>query len=252
MTRQVVIVTGAAGGLGRQTIMGLQHREVDVTCLDMVEGDLPALIDSFGACAARFCILTSDLSNEESVRGVIASVREEWGGLDGILNTAAVLGTPARMIEVDTAVFDAVMATNVRGTWLIMKYGIPLMIARGGGSVVNVGSYNAIRGGNGIAAYTASKHAVVGMTKSVALEYAQDQIRANILSPGSMNSAMITDMFPLHGRGDPNWAEIVLSRIPAAPGGAGGGCTYGGLASLDAPTHLTGQVITVDGGRSAG
>jgi NAD(P)-dependent dehydrogenase (short-subunit alcohol dehydrogenase family) len=254
MKRPAVIVTGAAGGLGRQAIMALQHRAVDVTCFDVAEGDLGTLIDSFGPCAARFQILTGDLGNEESVRSVIASVRQEWGGLDGIFNTAAVLGTPARMIDVDTAVFDAVMATNVRGTWLIMKYGIPLMIARGGGAIVNVGSYNAIRGGSGIAAYTGSKHAVVGMTKSVALEYAQDQIRANILSPGSMNSAMITSMFPLHGRGDPELGrEIVLSRIPqrrlAEPAEV---ASMGVWLLLDAPTHLTGQVITIDGGRSAG
>lgn len=254
MERPAVIVTGAAGGLGRQVITALRQREVDVTCLDVEDGDLGALIESFGSCAARFQILTGDVSSEESVRGVMASVKREWGGLDGIFNIAAVLGTPARMIDIDTAVFDAVMATNVRGVWLMMKHGIPLMIESGGGVIVNVGSYNAIRGGSGIAAYTGSKHAVVGLTKSVALEYAQDRIQANVLSPGSMNSAMITDMFPLHGGGDAELGrEIVLSRIPqrrlAEPAEI---ATIGVWLLLDAPSHLNGQVITVDGGRSAG
>jgi NAD(P)-dependent dehydrogenase (short-subunit alcohol dehydrogenase family) len=148
MERPAVIITGAAGGLGRQAVTALRQREVDVTCLDVVESDLGALIESFGSCAAQFQILTGDLSGEESVCGVIASVKQQWGRLDGIFNTAAVLGTPARLIDVDTAVFDAVMATNVRGTWLMMKHGIPLMLeSGGGGAIVNVGSYNAIRGG---------------------------------------------------------------------------------------------------------
>jgi NAD(P)-dependent dehydrogenase (short-subunit alcohol dehydrogenase family) len=254
MKRPVVLVTGAAGGLGRETVSALRDRDVDVTCLDVSEGGLASLIESFGSTAARFEVVTGDLGSEDSVRGVMDSIRRQRGGLDGIFNAAAVLGTPARMVEVDTAVFDAVMATNVRGTWLLMKYGIPLMLERGGGAIVNVGSYNAIRGGNGITAYTGSKHAVVGMTKSVALEYAREGIRANVLSPGSMNSAMITSMFPLHGRGDAELGrEIVLSRIPqhrlAEPSEI---AAMGVWLLLDAPGHLNGQVITVDGGRSAG
>jgi NAD(P)-dependent dehydrogenase (short-subunit alcohol dehydrogenase family) len=254
MERPAVIITGAAGGLGRQVITALREREVDVTCLDVKDGDLGDLIESFGSCAARFQILTGDVSSEESVRGVMDSVKREWGGLDGIFNAAAVLGTPARLIDIDTAVFDAVTATNVRGVWLMMKHGIPLMIDGGGGAIVNVGSYNAIRGASGIAAYTGSKHAVVGLTKSVALEYAQDQIRANVLSPGSMDTPMITDMFPLHGGGETELGrEIVLSRIPqrrlADPAEI---ATIGVWLLLDAPGHLNGQVITVDGGRSAG
>jgi NAD(P)-dependent dehydrogenase (short-subunit alcohol dehydrogenase family) len=251
MAAEAVLVTGATGGLGQAFVAALAVRGIRLACVDTDQAALDKVlaehdVDGFGRAA--------DVSDEPDVRAVVSEAVSRWGRLDGLVNVAAVLGRPTPFTEAGGDEFDRVMAVNAKGTWLTMKHAIAAMVASGGGSIVNVGSLASIRGGAGIAAYTASKHAVVGLTKTVALEFAARGITANVVSPGSMDAPMSHDMFPLLGDGDVDAGRaVMLARIPqgrlAQPAEV---AATGVWLLLDAPRHLTGQVITLDGARSAG
>jgi NAD(P)-dependent dehydrogenase (short-subunit alcohol dehydrogenase family) len=149
--------------------------------------------------------------------------------------------------------YDAIMQANVRSTWLCLRLGIPVMVAGGGGSIVTIGSVASLRGNPTLAAYAASKHAVHGLTQSVALEYATRGIRANCVCPGAMDTPMVRAMFKIRGNGDPSkgLAET-LSKIPAGRMAFAEEMVGTSVwLLLDAPAHLSGQAIAVDGARTA-
>jgi NAD(P)-dependent dehydrogenase (short-subunit alcohol dehydrogenase family) len=248
------IVTGAGGAMGSAAVARLAARSANVLCVDLDVGNVSRVLDGIDDFTGDLVPLGADVSQESDVVRCMATAVERWGGIDGIFNIAAVLEEPRSIVNTAVETFDRVMSVNARGVWLGMKHAIPALLDRGGGAIVNVGSYAAIRGSAGIAVYSASKHAVVGMTKSVALEFAKQNIRANVLSPGSMDTPMIRKMYPLHGNGDSVEGErVTLSRIPqgrlARPDEL---ASVGVWLLMDAPEHLSGQVITVDGARSAG
>lgn len=251
MAGEVVLVTGATGGLGQEFVVALAARKVRLACVDVDQTAVDTLLEKHDVEGLG---LAGDVSDEDGVRAVVEATVSRWGRLDGLVNVAAVLGRPTPYVEAEVDEFDRVMAVNAKGTWLTMKHVLPSMVAAGRGSIVNVGSLASIRGGAGIAAYTASKHAVVGLTKTVALEFAARGITANVVSPGSMDAPMAHDMFPLLGDGDVEVGRArMLSRIPqgrlAQPAEVAATGTW---LLLDAPRHITGQVLTLDGGRSAG
>jgi NAD(P)-dependent dehydrogenase (short-subunit alcohol dehydrogenase family) len=248
-----VLVTGAAGGLGRAILDLLARREVSLFAVDRDADVLAAAVGAHAEPAGQMIAAAADVGEEDDVRRFIAEADSRWGRVDALINTAAILGTPAPFVETAASEFDEVMRVNARSVWLTMKHAIPAMLRGGGGSIVNVGSYAAIRAAPGIAAYAASKHAVVGMTQTVAVEFATSNIRANVVCPGSMDTPMIRRMFPLHGNGDAAEGErITVGKIPqrrlAQPSELAETVVW---LALDAPTHLSGQVIAVDGARSA-
>jgi NAD(P)-dependent dehydrogenase (short-subunit alcohol dehydrogenase family) len=166
---------------------------------------------------------------------------------------AAINGDAGQVHDRPTQVFDDVIRINLRSVWLGLKYLIPQLVSAGGGSIVTVGSVAALRGAPGLGAYAASKHGVVGLTQTVALEYAKSRIRANIVCPGSMDTPLIKPMLALRGNGDEAEGERqTVSGIPngrlAKPSELAATAIW---LLLDAPTHLTGQSIVVDGGRTA-
>jgi NAD(P)-dependent dehydrogenase (short-subunit alcohol dehydrogenase family) len=250
---KTVIVTGAAGVMGSAAVGLLAARRVNTLCVDRDPGGLDRVTKAFAHLGADLHAVNADVSSASDVQRSVSLAVERWGGLDGIFNIAAILGTPRPFLDTTLETYDEIMNINARGVWLGMKYALPALLARGGGSIVNVGSYAAIRGTPNIAAYAASKHAVVGMTKTVAVEYATQNIRANVLCPGSMDTPMMRQMFPVHGRGDAAEGErLSLAKIPqrrlARPDEL---ASTGVWLLLDAPEHLSGQVIMVDGARSA-
>jgi NAD(P)-dependent dehydrogenase (short-subunit alcohol dehydrogenase family) len=150
--------------------------------------------------------------------------------------------------------FDRCMTANARSVWYGMKAMLPVLLAGGGGTFVNTGSYAAIRGGRFTAAYAASKHAVVGLTKSVAVEYAALNIRANVVAPGTMDTRMARSMAATINPADPAAGlQLMTDRIPRRKMATPEEVAEVGIWLLtEAPAHLSGQVIPVDGARSAG
>ena len=188
-----VIVTGAARGMGAAVVRKLAARGVNVVAVDRLAEPLDELKKELKAAPGEVDPVVADAGSASDVQGFVKRAVERFGGLDGIFNIAAILGEFKPIAELSNDGFDEVMRVNTKSVWLGMKYAIPALIARGGGAIVNTGSYLAWHGCELLGPYNASKHALVGLTKTAALEYGRYNIRVNILCPGSMNTPMNID-----------------------------------------------------------
>jgi NAD(P)-dependent dehydrogenase (short-subunit alcohol dehydrogenase family) len=253
VTSRAVVVTGAAGGMGSEAVKLLAGRGINVLCADRDGDALDALAERVGQVEGELLAAPGDIGDPASVEAMIGRAVERWGGLDGLFNIAGYDGAHKPMEESTIEDYDEVFRSNARGTWLTMKYTLPHLVAGGGGAIVNTGSYQSLHGRANFSAYSAAKHAVVGMTKSIALEYARRNVRANVVCPGAMDTPMIRTVFAQLGKGDLELGESMLladtpQRRAAQPSEL---ASVGVWLLLDAPTHLTGQVIAVDGGKDA-
>jgi NAD(P)-dependent dehydrogenase (short-subunit alcohol dehydrogenase family) len=253
MESKSVILTGAAGGLGRAAVGMLTERGVDVICVDRDAGALESAV-SGAQIGGRAIPAVADVSSADDIRRCVDLAVAETGRIDGLFLAAGINGDAGEVHTVPDEVFDLVLGVNLKSVWLCLKYALPVMLAGGGGSVVTVGSVAAVRGAPMLGAYAASKHGVVGLTQTVALEYAKRGIRANVLCPGSMDTPLIQPM--LHARGDGDPDEGLARTVAGIPDGRlarpGELAKTGVWLLLDAPEHLSGQTIVVDGARTAG
>jgi NAD(P)-dependent dehydrogenase (short-subunit alcohol dehydrogenase family) len=248
-----LVVTGAAGGMGVEVLRLLAERDVNVVCVDLDQGRTAATIETLGETRGEFVAVGADVSDEHDVESYIGLAVERWGGLDGLFSMAAIEGELKPILESSIEDFDNVIRINARSVFLGMKFALPHLLERGGGAIVSTGSYLAIRGVPACGTYGASKHAVVGLTKTLALEVAEQNVRVNVVCPGSMDTRMIRELYPSISE-DPVEAEKILTEgIPqkrlAKPEEL---ASTGVWLLLDAPDHMTGQVLMVDGGLSAG
>jgi NAD(P)-dependent dehydrogenase (short-subunit alcohol dehydrogenase family) len=252
-TTKNVIVTGAAGGLGAAVVRQLVAREANVLAVDRDQGRLDALKAELERRGPPILTVAADVGSQEEVEAFVALGAQRFGGLDGIFNIAAILGEFAPIAESSNEGFDEVMRINLKSAWLSMKYAIPHLVARGGGSIVNTGSYLSWHGCELLGPYNASKHALVGLTKTAAAEYGRHGIRVNILCPGSMDTAMNDDTAAGFNPQDPAAghkalaANTVTGRVSRPEEVA----TVGVFLLLDAPLQMTGTIVPVDGGVSA-
>lgn len=185
-TNKVALVTGAAGVLGTAVARRLASEGAAVVLADVDLTAAETVAAEIGASAVR-----TDVTDSEAVRSALATVVERHGGLDVLVNNAGTEGGFATTTEYDDAVFDRTFAINVRGTYLGMKHAVPLLRARGGGAVINVASVAGLQGAPGMIAYGMSKHALIGMTKTVAAEEAAAGIRVTAVCPAPIEGRMM-------------------------------------------------------------
>lgn len=184
-------MTGGGGGIGRATAISLARSGYDVVVADqdvMTGEETANFVERLGR---RAMFVRADVSEEEQVAHMVEVAWREMGGVDGFANNAGIEGMVASIQGYPTDVFDKVMAVNVRGIFLGLKFVLPMMRERGKGSVVNTASTSAIRGRAGLAGYVASKHAVLGLTRVAALEVAGSGLRVNAVLPGPIDTRMI-------------------------------------------------------------
>lgn len=238
---KVAIVTGAGSGIGEATAE-LFHREgACVVAVDRT-GDEERLAKRLGeGCVA----VHADVSRSTDVQGMVAAALSSFGRLDVLYNNAGIGGGFAPTGEYDEGIFDKVYAVNVRGVFLGMHYGIPAMLENGGGSIISTASAGALTSFPGMAAYCASKAAVVMLTKTAAAEYGSQGIRVNAICPGVTDTRMgratpdgflreITGRTPLARMADPS--EIAAAALWLAG---------------DESSFVTGAALVVDGGYTA-
>lgn len=251
MTR-TVIVTGAAGGMGLEALRTLAQRDVNVVCVDLDRSQVEAAIETVGLDGRRSIAVGADVSDDFAVRHYVARAVETFGALHGVFNIAGIEGEVVPITEATVENFDRVMGVNARSVFLNMKYATPHLVAASGGSIVSTGSYLATRGYPLCGSYGASKHAVVGITKSFALEVATHNVRANVVAPGATDTRMMRATFEAFPGGAAAAEAGLVASIPqnrmAAPAEI---AATGIWLLLDAPSHITGQVLRVDGGLSA-
>lgn len=250
---RVVIVTGAAGGLGAEIVGQLSDRGVSVLATDLNETALretAAKRQSRGEIVA----LSADVTDRASVDGIIKTTIDRWGRLDALSNNAAIQGAVGPFLSYSDDELWRVMQVNYFSCWLTMKAAIPHMMRFGGGAIVNTGSSLAYRGWKEVPAYVSAKHALAGLTRSVAIEYAPYNIRVNLLSPSSMDTPMLAPVATSTGDGDTELgyqrirAMIPSGRIAPPPEVA----NVGVYLLLDAPRHVSGIILPVDAAETAG
>ena len=250
---KVVIVTGAAGDIGRETARRFAVEGARVVVVDFDADRVAALAGELQAEGFACTSVVADVSREEDVKNYLERACAEYGGVDVLFNNAGMEGECSDISECDLDDFDRVMAVNVRGVVLGMKYVVPVMRARGGGAIVNTASVAGLSGAPGLSSYVASKHAVIGLTRSVAKQQGPYNIRVNAVCPSAMTGRMMTS---IEHKVQPDDAATVhdalLATIPmgryALPADVASMVTH--LCS-DEANFLNGGAYTVDGGVTA-
>ena len=244
---KISLVTGAASGIGRATslVMAREGATLVVSDINAEGGEetLSAIKDRGG----QGTFIHADVSKTEDVQALVAGVVEAYGRLDCAFNNAGIEGfMEGRLHEYPEDIWDRLIDINLKGVWLCLKYEIPRMLERGGGAIVNTASAAGLVGSRRLSAYVASKHAVVGLTKAAALEYARDGIRVNAVCPGIIDTPMVQRL--IAGRQtDDEEPQHPVGRL-GAPEEIAESVTW--LCS-DAASLVTGAAMAVDGGFTA-
>ncbi|MFJ7146464.1 SDR family oxidoreductase [Pseudomonas protegens] len=245
---QVALVTGAANGIGRATAQAFaaEGLKVVVADLDVLGGEeTVALIQAAGGEAL---FVSCNVTREVDVQNLMARTVEAYGRLDYAFNNAGIEIEKGRLAEGSLDEFDAIMGVNVKGVWLCMKYQLPLLLAQGGGAIVNTASVAGLGAAPKMSIYAASKHAVIGLTKSAAIEYAKKKIRVNAVCPAVID----TDMFRRAYESDPKKAEFAAAMHPVGRIGKVEEIASAVLyLCSDGAAFTTGHALTVDGGATA-
>ncbi|HVM94883.1 MAG TPA: SDR family NAD(P)-dependent oxidoreductase [Candidatus Acidoferrales bacterium] len=251
---KVAVVTGAGSGIGRATAIELAAAGANVVVAGRRRARLDETvqcINKVGGCALA---LECDVSSGIQVQNLIRSTLHDCGRLDILVNNAAQNRPdpppPETVADLPDDWWDTTQAVNLRGVFLCCKHALPALIGAGGGSIVNIASTSGVAGNSNQAAYIASKHGVVGLTKSIALDYASHNVRANAVCPGFIETERSLH-FSEKVRGS-GWRESKLARIPLGrlgkPEDVARLVLF--LASEDA-AFITGTVIPIDGGTAA-
>ncbi len=245
---QVALVTGAAAGIGRATAQAFagEGLKVVVSDVDVAGGESTvALIQQAGGEAT---FVRCDVSKEADVQALMTSVVLTYGRLDYAFNNAGIEIEKGKLNEGTEAEFDAIMGVNVKGVWLCMKYQLPLLLAQGGGAIVNTASVAGLGAAPKMSIYSASKHAVIGLTKSAAIEFAKKKIRVNAICPAVIDTAMYRRAY----EADPKKGEFVAGMHPVGRIGKVEEVSAAVLyLCCDAAAFTTGQALAIDGGLTA-
>jgi len=245
---KVALITGATSGIGEITARLLAERGVKVA----LSGRRPELgqkiVDDINAKGGEAVFFKSSVDSEEEVKTLVADVIKMYGRLDMAVNNAGISNETSALADSDTIKYRAMVETNVIGVYLCMKYEIQQMLKNGGGSIVNVASIAGLNGIPWSGPYASTKHAVVGLTKSSALDYATQGIRINAVAPGAIATDIISGSIAL-GTYD---EKMIKAMHPMQRMGKPEEIGYGIRWLLsDEASFVTGHVLSIDGGFQA-
>jgi len=249
MTQQfsgkVALVTGGASGLGRASAIALAQEgaKVAVSDVSVSEGETTARMIS--AAGGQAIFVRADVTNSAEVEALVQETAKTFGRLDLALNNAGIDGARARTADYPEDIWHQVININLTGVFLCLKFELPLMVKQGSGVIINMSSVAGVTGFPGHAAYTASKHGVIGLTKTAAIDYAKAGIRVNAICPAYTRTPMLSRMLEQR----PDLEAKLISRVPLRRLGTAEEVAQAVLYLFsDAAAFITGHSLVMDGG----
>ena len=242
---KVALVTGGNAGIGRAAAVAFAREGARVVVAARRQDEGEKTCEAIERAGGSAIFVRTDVTNPDQVEAMVARTIETYGRLDFAFNNAGVEGAIASTADYTEAQWDEVLDVNLKGTWLAMKYEVTEMLKSGGGAIVNMSSGSGLAGGKGTPAYVASKHAVIGLTKAAALDYAREGIRVNAVCPGSV-------VTPMHYRLWGTGAEELRRIDDAHPAGRSAQPEEVANAVLwlcsERASYATGLALVLDGG----
>jgi NAD(P)-dependent dehydrogenase (short-subunit alcohol dehydrogenase family) len=242
-SKKVVLITGAGSGIGAACALAFAREGARVAVADINEAHAATTVEQIHSLGGEAIAISVDVTQSTQVAAMVERVLHQWGKLDIAFNNAGIGGAAAKTGDMEESVFDNIVAVNLKGVFLCMKYVLQPMLSQGGGVIINMASALALTVLPNQCAYTASKHAVAGLTKAAAVEYAQSGIRINAVCPGMIDTPMLRgsararagiDLGAVQPMGRIGTVEEVASAVLW-------------LAS-DGSSFVTGTLLPVDGG----
>ena len=245
---KVAIVIGGTSGIGRAAAVAYAREGARVVVAGRRAAEGEETVRLLGAQGGEGFFVTTDVSKAVQVKELVERTLQKFGQLDFAFNNAGIEQVPTPFLEQDEETFDRVMDINAKGVWLSMKYEIPAMLKTGGGSIVNTASVFGVIGIPGNEIYIASKHAVIGLTKSAAVEFGKQGIRVNAVLPGVID----TDMFQRFAGEKPEFRAQMSAMQPIGRIGKAEEIADAAIwLSSSKSSFVTGHSLLVDGGYTA-
>jgi NAD(P)-dependent dehydrogenase (short-subunit alcohol dehydrogenase family) len=246
---KVVLVTGAGAGIGRATALAFTRKGAKVAAADIHDDKTAEIVELINSLGAESIYIQADVSKSSDVKNMIGRVIQKFGKIDVAVNNAGISGDYAKTTKQSEEAWDKVISINLKGVWLCMKYELPEMEKTKSGAIVNLSSAAGLMGWAGQSAYIASKHGIIGLTKTAALEFIRKNIRINAVCPGFVGTNLIESFYSAY----PDMEQQIIAKEPigrlALPEEIANVILW--LCS-DFASYISGAAVPVDGGLTAG